>query len=169
MRYALGGLTGSVRRPGQTAAAAKQRLTSALNKLTGAGWPDDTAIWVMSGYAGILSSIIAHPDAKARWRAEGFQVPVGEGDAKLAALERARNPAPGPSRALHLDEGMRTLADDLADAVLPRLRRLGVRRLAVSAAGVWGHYPYEAMPVADGFLGSEFEVFYLPRSFSPRN
>ncbi|MFF3215493.1 CHAT domain-containing protein [Streptomyces sp. NPDC002886] len=133
---------------------------AALRGLTDSGWPADTAICSYVFASGTVSVVIAVP-AGDGWRVEGAQWPVNV-DVLLESSAVSEMAHAARFRRRRMAAYCAKASPVLLKGLVPLLRDSGVRRVAISAPGVFSQIPFEGLEVDGVPFGEEFEVFLTP-------
>ena len=131
----------------------------ALDELSRCGWPEDIDVCSFTMSSQTVSSIIARRE-KGAWLLDGTHWAADTG-VLLRGFELL-DLDPSIFRERRLYSYCALMSTVLVEGILPVLRRLEIRRVAVSAPGLFSHVPFEALPTDSGVIADEFEVFYIP-------
>jgi tetratricopeptide (TPR) repeat protein len=157
-RVVLAGLLG--RSPPHTRAKRAQ-LRSVLERvraLRPSVLPNGTAFICLSLCRSVVTAIVVSgPEAKVT--AEQWTIPLESSQ----TLVDQPSLVGGPFRERRLRALCVSASLGLFEPLLPRLRRTGVTRLAISAPGPLSQLPFEAFLLGDGrVVADEFQILYLP-------
>ena len=133
---------------------------AALAELAALGWPKSTAVCsfvLASRSVTVISAVLGDHG----WIVHGSQWPATAHEL-LQPVEMPALSQPGGFRRRRLAAYCARMSPILLKGLVPWLRRHGVRRVAISAPGVFSHTPFEALEYDGTMFGEEFEVFLVP-------
>ena len=133
---------------------------AALADLAAAGWPGDTA--VCSFVFGFLSvTVMMAVLGENGWLVDGDQWPAAAQEL-IQPTEMPTLSEPSGFRRRRLAAYCARMSPILLKGLVPWLRRHGIRRVAISAPGIYSHTPFEVLEYEGTSFGAEFEVFLIP-------
>jgi hypothetical protein len=132
----------------------------ALTELAAAGWPQDTALcsFVFASQSVTVITTVLDDDG---WVIDGEQWHA-TADELIQAVEITSLTEPGGFRGRRLAAFCAKMSPILLRGLVPLLRRHGVRRVAISAPGIFSHIPFEGLEYDGVLFGEEFELFFVP-------